>query len=323
MVYASDGLFGRPGAARAFMLRRLARIVPLYWTATAIILGYFALHYGSRITEIYPLELIAASLLFYPLPFADGRLAPVHALGWTLNYEMFFYVMFAMALVFPRGLAVGALTTAFVLFAVLGAVLELPPAFEVWFSPIILEFCFGMLIGWAHLRGVRIARATAWLLVALAIATFAFTALNGPGSRTLQWGGPSALLVAAATLSATTSTSTSTRAGAFGILLGDASYSLYLLHPLVIATMGQTLAPWFGFSSAPWLAAFVMIVGSVAVSIAAHTLFERPMTRWLQGRNDAKSRREGAHLPAASQSTSDARDPCPAAGQKGPFLRFG
>jgi peptidoglycan/LPS O-acetylase OafA/YrhL len=281
MVYASDGLFGRLGAARVFMLRRLVRIVPLYWTATAITLGYYALHYGSRITEIYPPELIAASLLFYPLPFANGQVAPVHGLGWTLNYEMFFYVMFAVALAFPRGLAVGALTTAFILLAVLGAILELPLQFEFWFSPIILEFCFGMLIGWAYLRGVRIAPTTAWVLGGLAIASLAFAALNGVGWRTLQWGGPSALLVAAATLSATTSTST--RAGAFGILLGDASYSLYLLHPLVMATMGQTLAPWFGFSSAPWLAALSMIVGSVVVSIAAYMLFERPVTRWLQG----------------------------------------
>ena len=295
MVYASDGLFGRPGAARVFMLRRLARIVPLYWTATAIILGYFALHYGSRITEIYPPEMIAASLLFYPLPFANGQVAPVHGLGWTLNYEMFFYLMFAVALAFPRGLAIGILTTAFVLFAVIGALFELPPQFEFWFSPIILEFCFGMLIGLAYLRGVRIATTTAWVLGGIAIASFAFTAMNGLGWRTLQWGVPSALLVTAATLSATTSTST--RPAGVGILLGDASYSLYLLHPLVIAIMGQTLAPWFGFSSAPWLAALSMIVGSVAVSIAAYMLFDRPVTRWLQGLRHIGFKRQNAGAP--------------------------
>ena len=39
MVHASERLFGREGAARAFMLRRLIRIVPLYWllaTASAV-----------------------------------------------------------------------------------------------------------------------------------------------------------------------------------------------------------------------------------------------------------------------------------------------
>ena len=38
MVHASQRLFGEAGAAKTFLLRRLFRIVPLYWAVTTLIL---------------------------------------------------------------------------------------------------------------------------------------------------------------------------------------------------------------------------------------------------------------------------------------------
>ena len=40
MVYAFERLFGQPGGTRIFLLRRLARIVPMYWAATTVFLVY-------------------------------------------------------------------------------------------------------------------------------------------------------------------------------------------------------------------------------------------------------------------------------------------
>lgn len=195
--------------------------------------------------------MIVSSLLFYPMPRADGWMAPVHGMGWTLNFEMFFYVMFAAVLALPRGLAVGALTTIFVLFIVLGARLD------------------GMDSRRARDRVVRL---------------FGCERPRGAHAGMGRAERNAAMLVAAVTLSWTTSTPTtwaSNRAGAFAILLGDASYSLYLVHPLVLA-VASTFAPCLGFSSRPWLALVLMIVGSIMVSIMTYNRFERPITRWLQ-----------------------------------------
>jgi len=90
MVYASDALFARRGAPAWFFTRRLARIVPLYWAATAAAVACFvALRYAGALEQL-SWQTLVASLLFVPWPRPDGAMLPVHMLGWTLNFEMFF-----------------------------------------------------------------------------------------------------------------------------------------------------------------------------------------------------------------------------------------
>src|SRR5688572_26949281 len=83
-----------------FLARRVARIWPVYAVATlvAVALHPRGLFYG--ITTASQLRAIGKALIFYPQS-ADGApflgYAP-HTVGWTLNYEMWFYVLFAIAL---------------------------------------------------------------------------------------------------------------------------------------------------------------------------------------------------------------------------------
>ncbi len=118
IVHASRGLFGQDGATRTFMLRRLIRIVPLYWLcANAYLL--ISRQFGSADSQI-PQDGwgIVASYLFWPVDlFRDGHARPFYDLGWTLNYEMFFYFVFALSLGLRRQkavLVVGSLMVAVV-----------------------------------------------------------------------------------------------------------------------------------------------------------------------------------------------------------------
>ena len=90
MVHASEPLFGRADGPRLFWLRRLIRIAPLYWAVTSLYL-VLTLLLPDMATSHYSPGLIAASYLFFPFPREDGTMQPVVGLGWTLNYEMFFY----------------------------------------------------------------------------------------------------------------------------------------------------------------------------------------------------------------------------------------
>ena len=113
MVYASDALFARAGAPAYFFTRRLARIVPLYWAATAAaVVCFVAFRYAGALEQL-SWQTFVASLLFVPWPRPDGAMLPVHMLGWTLNFEMFFYVVFALALMLTRRNAVFAVTALF------------------------------------------------------------------------------------------------------------------------------------------------------------------------------------------------------------------
>src|SRR5262249_32463856 len=120
MVYASEPLYEKLGAPRVFFLRRLARIVPSYWATTIFLLAYGMIARVDLATSWDAAEWIVASFLFIPCPRPNGVMLPYHYVGWTLNYEMFFYVVFAGAILLPRRRAVLTITMLFVALCITG-----------------------------------------------------------------------------------------------------------------------------------------------------------------------------------------------------------
>jgi exopolysaccharide production protein ExoZ len=151
MVYSSEPLFGQAGAPIKFFARRIARIVPPYWAATAILV-WFVVPYAST-------KAVLGSLFFAPhLPSE----APLLFVGWTLIFEMFFYAVFAIALLAKRRFAVVTGASVFLIsFVVLsGAPSDAgfwsPPAsssIAYLADPIIFEFVFGMMIALVYRAG--------------------------------------------------------------------------------------------------------------------------------------------------------------------------
>ncbi|MGB8184237.1 MAG: acyltransferase, partial [Pseudolabrys sp.] len=177
IVYASEHLFAQPAGQWTFLQHRLIRIVPLYWIVTIV---YIAIAFAAPVFEkAYSVVTILGSFFFIPVPRLDGIVEPIVGQGWTLNYEMLFYVVFAVAVAAPRRLAVAA--TAFFLIGLvfIGRFVDgLPTAVAFWADPIIIEFIFGMGIALAYREGVRLPRLAA---VALIVAGFALLALFPTG----------------------------------------------------------------------------------------------------------------------------------------------
>jgi exopolysaccharide production protein ExoZ len=283
MVHASRDLFGSPASFVPFLRRRLARIVPIYWLATAL---FLALSFGglSSTLRAFPVTgEIVASFLFVPFVRPDGYVQPVYSLGWTLNYEMFFYVLFALALPWPREKAVPALVAILMLLVAAGYLV--PPsqaAAYFWTRPIILEFGLGMIIGQMALSGVRPSRPVAVALVLAALALFGLVSY-APGivpDRTLIHGLPSALLVMAA-LGFDGDRLTNVPARVLREL-GDASYALYLLHPFALKGLSLVAGP----AIAAYSPLAFLILGVTLACIAAMIAwrgFEKPLNRALQG----------------------------------------
>jgi peptidoglycan/LPS O-acetylase OafA/YrhL len=290
MVHASRGLFGAAGARADFLSRRLARIVPLYWTVTTLYLGLALWASGLLNSAVLQPWLVIASYLFVPLERPDGTVQPLYSLGWTLNYEMFFYALFALTVVWPRRRAVWALLGLMGGLVVLGRLVTLPAPLAFWTDPIILEFAFGLALGALKAEGVRLNRP---IRVALVIAGVALLALNpipaaeaGGWARPLAWGLPAALLVAAAALGGDHAGSTH-RTARLGGVVGDASYALYLVHPFVIRACGAIASQTgWGAVVGPWGFVAVSLVLAVVASLVVYRWFERPATdlarRWLE-----------------------------------------
>jgi len=282
MVYSSEFLFGRFEGPARFFLRRLARIAPLYWAVTIAIILYIYAAHGDVLWTIYSPVSLVASFLFWPYPRLDGLAFPVHLLGWTLNYEMFFYAVFAVAILLPRRIAVATICVIFTVLVTIGRYHTLPLPFSFWVNSIILEFCYGMLIALAYREGVRLPAPVAWALGIAAVIAYAAAATPTSEWRVLFWGLPGADLVAACALSE--KTWHPGKAGRFFGLLGDASYSLYLVHPLTFPLVRWTIGRVFVGHEAGWLYAAIAWLVAIAASVGCYLVFERPITRALQGR---------------------------------------
>jgi peptidoglycan/LPS O-acetylase OafA/YrhL len=290
MVHASRSLFGTPGAQRLFLSRRIARIVPLYWAVTVFYLAIALVAGGllnSAILEPWP---VIASFLFIPFARPDGAVQPIYSLGWTLNYEMFFYALFALTLVWPSRRAVTTLAVLMVGLVALGRLVALPQPFAFWTDPIILEFVFGLTLGLFHGEGARLSGPVRILAVGAALAILSLNPLPpqelGAFGRPVAWGLPAALLVAAAALGRERPGRTRVPLR-FGAALGDASYALYLLHPFVVRAGSAAAAmTGLGVVVGPWGYVAVVLAAAVAVSLAVYRWFERPLTdfarRWLE-----------------------------------------
>ena len=270
----------RSQSAGAFMLGRIARVVPLYWALT---LGVFA------IALIAPALLnstdadwgnLAKSLLFIPYQKANGLVQPLLFVGWTLNYEMFFYLLFAGALALGRD---NAMRTAFISAAALilwvGLItLTAPRALPLRFygDTIVLEFVLGMAVGvLAHRSRLPMMPRTAVLIFLLSLAwLIVHPAFTGGQLRWVYAGIPSALMLASAFALEAHGHAARQRTVQ---LLGAASYALYLSHPFVLQAWGKLVAPINGPATAVALTLGGILFAHL-VGVSLHIWFERPLT---------------------------------------------
>lgn len=286
IAHSSAGLFGRPGAWRVFLARRLARIVPLYWLLSAGFLVLLALA-GSRLLGGADPLFLLGSFLFVPVANVDGAPLPVLPLGWTLNYEMMFYALFALVIGFTRQRALSLIAAILVAIVVAGHVLR-PANLQLlfWSDPIILEFLAGIAIQVLVARGLRLPGFVRLALVFGGVAILFLVGLPADlrNERWLVWGVPAAMIVLAA------ATGGAGRRVPLAELAGDTSYAVYLAHLFVLIALARLFV---ALGATSWLMSFVVYPALALVLVAAsayvlNRFFERPVLRFLRRRIDGR-----------------------------------
>ena len=282
MVYSNVGAFGRTSSVSSFLIRRIIRIVPLYWLVSTIFLVTLQ---AVREDPGLSLHYIIASYLFIPFPEPqDGADFPFYFLGWTLEFEMFFYLFFSVSLMWRRSVGVASLCGFMVAYMTLGSVVHFPPPFDYWVSSQLLEFVAGCLLAEAYLRGLRFgARTCRSLTLGAILAVFVtWYYLGGwPDGRGVVWGLPAMALVGAATLRPARA---AYRVEAILARIGDASYSLYLVHSLVFVVVYHLARHSFRHWDRVPPAAYVglLLLSASGVAFIGFWGVERPMTSMLQ-----------------------------------------
>lgn len=273
----------KPPAASAFAANRVLRVVPLYWVCTlAVFLIAATLPELLGATRASWLELLK-SLMFIPFVKSNGLAMPVLFVGWTLNYEMFFYAVFAAFLWLTRSnvrrtafLSIGMLA----LIVIFGAWFRSAPVEVRFFThPIVLEFALGMGVALALGQDRTIPRGMALPLLAVALASLIYGALLGSGlPRAIVCGIPAAIVLLCAVSLERSGNCLRHRTVQ---LLGDASYALYLTHAFVLQGIGKLLP-----AKASTTTVLLAMVGAFALAqclaILVHMMVERPMTRRLR-----------------------------------------
>ena len=284
----------KPLEPAGFLVNRCLRIVPLYWLVTFTVF-FAALIVPSLFKSVHSdIPTLLSSLFFVPVVQNDTVVNPVLFLGWTLNYEMFFYLLFAIALLIPHAalrltLLVGTLAG---LVVVAGVSETVSPLVAFYGNPLVLEFAFGiaLAVGLDHAPaqssdGAKIS------MLCVCLAALIACLLPSPALRDTYriavTGLPALVVVGSALLLERWGWSLNRP---LVLALGKASYALYLTH-IFITEAALAYARWMHADP----------VNAVAIAIAATTLavllamvlsekVEPPVRAWMQGTDTAHPR---------------------------------
>lgn len=310
MTLLIAGRFRSGREAGRFLWRRATRIYPPYWFYTLLILAVWAVRPAWVNSSQGGLPDLAASFLLLP---AEGL--PVLMVGWTLVHEAYFYLAIAglmLALperLFPLGLlAWGAATAAVGLLA--GP--EPGAALRLLASPLTCEFIAGCFVALAWRRlppalpGARAKAAwgAAGILALAAAGLVSHHRLTGTlfpqgWARAALLGLPAAGLLFAALLA---ERGGSPRWPRWAVAVGDASYSTYLSHVLVLSALGRL---WGSFSRpGPWdnlTALPLLLLAALGAGWISYRVLERPVLAWFRRGKPARYLSTAAKAPPSTE----------------------
>lgn len=283
-----------PQTPTGFVTNRIVRIVPLYWFATSLYIAGALL--GLKPFGLVPMdaEYLIKSYLFLPMtkPGTES-MTPVILQGWTLNYEIFFYVAFGVALLMrperPHTTVIALLV------AILLGMHLLPQSGVISFygNSIMLEFAFGIVLARLHGAGLRVPGWIAVGLVAAGSGLLIMSSADPESYRVFKWGMPSVLIVAGALWFPRLEGNPFKR---LLVHIGDASYSIYLMHFLVVQSVPKfILVAGLPLDSVAMPYVFILAgtLGSIALGMLTYHLIEKPSIRYLRnfGKRRALSKR--------------------------------
>jgi exopolysaccharide production protein ExoZ len=275
--------------ASFFLRRRLIRIVPPYWAMT-LLLFLFARRYPRLLLSTHPsVPDFVKSLLFIPYYKMD-LLRPILYVGWSLNYEMCFYVAIAAGLfLVPKYPLLFASSLLFAIQILCHAYAHLGAIPDFYGRRIIYEFVLGIL---AYEIACRVPERIAFRirphsLLALFGALAGIVCLQGIVHQpfALDW-----LAMQVLSMLVVLSASLLSQADwdiriAWVVLVGDSSYILYLVHPYVEVLFSRVVSQRFhSIDISRPIGTICITILAVLVAVALHLGLERPLVGKLNRR---------------------------------------
>jgi len=256
-------------ALKTYGIKRFLRIFPPYWpVALVLMLSYFLLPNLSQGTR-------GDYSLFSTLLLLPDVAPPALSVAWTLIHEVMFYMIFCLYFISSRALII--FITVWVVAIVANVWFiengNFSPVITLLLNPINLEFVSGMGIAYLARKGAK-GLASGWILLGIFIFVLMLLWPFSAEFRVLFCLPFSLLILGAALLE---------RRGKLAfprwmVLIGDASYSIYLIHNPLVSLSGRIIGKLQGFAG--WgMGMVVSVVASVICGVLYHLYIETPVIR--------------------------------------------
>ena len=281
MVYISPRQLTLPAGVGQFLLNRVARIYPPYLAVTAVLTivclfrpDLFNTFYGHHV------DLLRS---FFLLP---QKFTPLLIVGWTLIHEQYFYLLASIAFIFSfRGRLLLAIAWGFLVTAVnLIAPPQNNPILQLIFSPFCLTFILGVIIGLFFRFLCR--RPICGLFVAafsVALLWYGHNLPKGgvyPNNNDIMRFAIIGISSCGFMSSAVMLESWLGKYLGCFVFLGDASYSIYLVHLPIIAAFYR-LYTYLPLQHLPKIITFIFcVIASIAAGMVFRVIVEVPLLRW-------------------------------------------
>ena len=291
---ATRSLKDRKDAALLFLKKRVIRIYPLYWfwtTALVVLWKAGLIFQGQSLSPMYTFM----SYLLFPWRGADGHVHSFLDQGWTLSFEMYFYLCFSLIFFLDNNRTRNLIYLLGLLAVNCFAARQLHASQNVTYltnNSLIMEFVYGAIIGTIvsyakNIKSVTLFRLAFYLGWILLLATV-FIHVDDD-SRFLLYGIPASLIVLSAAMIDKFSDSRPPRSLVF---LGDASYSIYLAHGIFCLSFGHLIKNGHFMNINGDLLIFVGVVATIWVSSLFYPLLEKPMLSAINGKKQTPKVKE-------------------------------
>lgn len=291
-------MFSTHKNTKGFLRKRLIRILPLYYLMTigtyALLLLFPFMFEQSTADPSY----LVKSLLFIPFNIGNGVIQPLMRIGWTVNCEIFFYLLFALAMRIShryRGLIcsmlLGGIVLAMNVLPYLTPMPYMPAPLQFYGNSVMLEFILGIIcyyIAWAlyelYQKG-KLSRFLPPVCLFLGIGIFVLFIITKPHINVLGfrrffiWGIPSMLLVLFTFI-----VGLELKIPHWCIALGNMSFSIYLIHYYPVMFLDRKVFDFSIYTPKALLGVLVSVMLCLLLAWVSWYLIEQKFTKWLLGK---------------------------------------